>query len=176
LANISQQIAKVRHSLDLFYKYPTDSAFVAQEIDEPVASILHTIEILPKTKEVSYLYPLSCALRIFLYLVYPPFANALSSDIANELRDALGEPKIRLCSALNLTVWQFFVGAAAADLHSETRAWYLHRLKRMFVPMHLFDWQAVIAVLEKSFMPPLTLLEEFRHIWEEICTYSSGQK
>jgi hypothetical protein len=176
IVDISQQIAKLRYSLDLIYNYPTDSSFIVQEIDKPVTSILHTLETLPETEEVSYLSLLARAIRIFICLLWPPSAKTPPSDLANELRHALGEPKMRLCSSINLTVWQMFVGAVAADSNSETRMWYLDTLKKIFVPMRVFDWQAVIAVLEKGFMPPVSLLDEFRHVWEEIRICTDSQK
>ncbi|KAK2595408.1 hypothetical protein QQS21_006882 [Conoideocrella luteorostrata] len=141
----------------------------AQDISNLATSLENSIDIMPKVKS-SHLQALEHALRLYLHILWPP---PLSLDrklhcLVDHLKQSLHEPKIRLCSAMNLTVWQLFVGTVAAGGHSEMREWFIWRLKRIFSAMGIYAWERLLVLFGKTFMPDRTLLMKFKRVWEEI--------
>ncbi|KAG4263042.1 hypothetical protein FPRO04_13291 [Fusarium proliferatum] len=104
---------------------------------------------------------------------------AIRSDV-NGLRQLIDEyhsstaPKqdtaaiIRLCSSMQLLVWQLFVGAAAAEPASEVRSWYVIRLREVVSAMRIGGQNVAMKTLAAVFAPDARLLEKFKTVWDEV--------
>ncbi|KAF4495942.1 hypothetical protein FAGAP_7916 [Fusarium agapanthi] len=75
---------------------------------------------------------------------------------------------IRLCSSMQLLVWQLFVGAAAAEPASEVRSWYVIRLREVVSSMRIGGQDVAIETLATVFAPDARLLETFKVVWDEV--------
>ncbi|KAF5636073.1 hypothetical protein F52700_5387 [Fusarium sp. NRRL 52700] len=80
---------------------------------------------------------------------------------------------IRLCSSMQLLVWQLFVGAAAAEPVSEVRSWYLIRLREVLSSMRIGGQGIAMETISGVFAPDARLLEKFKAVWGEV---SFGQQ
>lgn len=136
-------------------------------IQTRVDALVRGVRNLPRI-ESPYLWALEYSLRLYLSLMWPcSLDRATDVDLLHGLKESLGEPKIRLCAAVHLTVWQLFVGAVAARDHSEMKIWFLSRLAKTLVSMQVDSWERLLVVLEKTFMPDGRLLVEFKKVWNE---------
>ncbi len=168
IGSIASSLDQLRHSLNAFHTQPTVPEATINSILPSISSVQATLYTLPGAGSL-YLQPLSCAIRIFLQLLWPAGAAIGTPTLAEELREMLNTPRLRLCASINLTVWQFFVGAVAAPRGSETRHWFAERLKRMLISMGVVDWKGAVLVLRRGFMPSDLLLQDFRALWEDFC-------
>ncbi|KAF4428910.1 hypothetical protein FACUT_9368 [Fusarium acutatum] len=75
---------------------------------------------------------------------------------------------IRLCSSMQLLVWQLFVGAAAAEPASEVRAWYVIRLREVVSSMRIGGQDVAMETLAGVFTPDARLLDKFKTVWDEV--------
>ncbi|PWI69339.1 hypothetical protein PCL_00986 [Purpureocillium lilacinum] len=168
IGSIASSLDQLRHSLNDFGRQPTAPEVINEFVLQPISSVQESLQALPRAGSL-YLQSLSCAIRIFLQLLWPACAVIDTPVLANELREMLNTPRLRLCASINLTVWQFFVGAVAAPRGSETRHWFAERLKRMLISMGVVDWKGAVLVLCRGFMPSDLLLQDFRALWEDFC-------
>ncbi|KAF7554810.1 hypothetical protein G7Z17_g2663 [Cylindrodendrum hubeiense] len=134
ISRISRDMDMLSKALDVFYTRPEDAEFLGQKIGERVNRLHREIDRL-LTNDGTYIRSWAGALRIFVHLSWPPKPDVDLGDLALALKGMLETPGIRLCSSIDMTVWQFFIGAVAAE-GSNIRLWFIARVRRMFKPMH----------------------------------------
>ena len=142
---------------------------VTQNIHAIVSNLRKIIDTMPKFPS-PYLVTLEHSLHLYLCLVWPPIQDDNINTLrVQQLLESLEEPRIRLCAAAHLMVWQLFVGTMSAENPSATRRWFALRLKRLLESMRVDSWQRLLAVFKKTFKPDVRLLVEFELLWKEAC-------
>ncbi|KAI1055253.1 hypothetical protein LB505_014318 [Fusarium chuoi] len=120
-----------------------------------------------------YIRSLHDSLQLFLSLLWPIEGQRSLAIKAENLKYALLQPHIRLCSSMQLLVWQLFVGAAAAEPAGEVRSWYVIRLREVVSAMRIGGQDVAMENLAAVFAPDAWLLEKFKTVWDEV---SFGQQ
>lgn len=166
-SRICRDMHLLRQGLDRYYTHPEEADHLSRQIGERVDGLQGEIDTLLENSG-PHIRAWASALRIFVFLSWPPKLAVCLRDLADRLREMLEAPGIRLCSSIDMTVWQFFVGAAAAEEGSDTRIWFTTRVRKMFSPMHVCEWKSVMEVLEKGFRPDTHLVERFQRVWDEV--------
>lgn len=108
------------------------------------------------------------SLQLFLLLLWPTEKARHLEVLAEELKYALLQPHMRLCSSMHLLVWQLFVGATAARPSSEVRSWYITRLREVLTSLSAGGQATAMETLTESFSPDKYLLEKFKAVWREL--------
>ncbi|KPM41358.1 hypothetical protein AK830_g5175 [Neonectria ditissima] len=164
--HISCSMKQLREELNHYYAHPAAVESLSQQIGCRVSDLSSVLEPFLDAEGPS-IRAWAVAIQSFLYLSWPPSSEGVClHGMARKLRHALGEPEIRLCASIEMTVWEYFIGAIAADEGSEAREWYVVRLRRMFVSMKVCEWKTVLQRLEKAIMPDVRLLESFKGTWD----------
>lgn len=167
VSRISWDMHLLRQGLDRYYTHPEEADHLSRQIGDRVDGLQGEIDTLLENSGPN-IRAWASALRIFVFLSWPPKLAVCLRDLAERLREMLEAPGIRLCSSIDMTVWQFFVGAVAAEEGSDTRIWFTTRVRKMFSPMHVCEWKTVMGVLEKGFGPDIQLVERFQKVWDEV--------
>ncbi|EEU36746.1 uncharacterized protein NECHADRAFT_51893 [Fusarium vanettenii 77-13-4] len=167
VSRITSGISQLRKALDEFSvtKIPSKSEIL--NIEHQVDCLKLEVEVVLGSDD-QYIRTLRFALQLFLLLSWLSRPETDFGLLAEDLRHSLAKPQIRLCSSVEPTIWQFFVGAVAAEKSMETRNWYINRLQAVFDAMQVTKWTEVVQLLDRTFMPDMGLLERFKLVWQEI--------
>lgn len=174
VSRIIKGISQLRKALDEFNttKIPSKNEFL--NIEHQVDCLHLEVEVVLGSDD-QYIRTLRFALQLFLLLSWLSKPDTDFGILAEELRYSLSKPRVRLCSSVEPTIWQFFVGAVAAEKSIETRTWYIDRLQRVFDSMQVTKWTEVVQLLDRTFMPDMGLLEKFKLVWQEIGYVGQGR-
>ncbi|KAH6993039.1 hypothetical protein EDB82DRAFT_498321 [Fusarium venenatum] len=167
ITTIRNRINGLCQLIDDYHISPTPSSEFALTIGLEVERLQLEIDTLLGSHE-NYVHSLHDALRLYLLLLWPIEEPGRLHVLAEELRYALIQPHMRLCSSMELLIWQLFVGVAAAKPSSEVRSWYITRLREVLSSMHSLGQNTVIDTLTQAFTPDACLLQKFRAIWQGI--------
>ncbi|KAM6509985.1 hypothetical protein FALCPG4_017618 [Fusarium falciforme] len=167
VSRITSGISQLRKALDEFNATKVPSKNEILNIEHQVDCLQLEVEVVLGSDD-HYIRTLRFALQLFLLLSWLSRPDTDFGVLAEELRQSLAQPHIRLCSSVEPTIWQFFVGAVAAEKSVETRTWYIDRLQRVFDSMQVTKWTEVVQLLDRTFMPDMGLLERFKLVWQEI--------
>ncbi|KAH7215891.1 hypothetical protein DER44DRAFT_167376 [Fusarium oxysporum] len=172
VAAIRSDANDLRQLIDNYHASTTLERDTAAIIRYEVHRLQLKVDTLLGSQE-HYIRSLHDSLQLFLSLLWP-IEERRSLDIkAESLKYALLQPHIRLCSSMQLLVWQLFVGAAAAEPASEVRSWYVIRLREVVSSMRIGGQDVAMETLTAVFAPDARLLEKFKTVWDEV---SFGQQ
>ncbi|EGU74901.1 hypothetical protein FOXB_14581 [Fusarium oxysporum f. sp. conglutinans Fo5176] len=172
VAAIRSDANDLRQLIDNYHASTTLKRDTAAIIRYEVHRLQLKVDTLLGSQE-HYIRSLHDSLQLFLSLLWP-IEERRSLDIkAENLKYALLQPHIRLCSSMQLLVWQLFVGAAAAEPASEVRSWYVIRLREVVSSMRIGGQDVAMETLTAVFAPDARLLEKFKAVWDEV---SLGQQ
>ncbi|KAF5638915.1 hypothetical protein F25303_7521 [Fusarium sp. NRRL 25303] len=172
VAAIRSDVNDLRQLIDKYHSSTTPKKDTAVIIRYEVHRLQLKVDTLLGSQE-HYIRSLHDSLQLFLSLLWP-IEGRRSLDIkAENLKYALLQPHIRLCSSMQLLVWQLFVGAAAAEPTSEVRSWYVIRLREVVSAMRIGGQDVAMETLAAVFAPDARLLEKFKTVWDEV---SFGQQ
>lgn len=137
------------------------------QLDEQVSDIQNDLKALCQNKP-TYIRALGQSLELFLYLSWPPAAPIDYASLADRLKQMLENPYASPCSSFHLKLWQYFVGAVAADAYSGTREWLMRELRRMLRAIGICKWDEVTPILDRTYFPNPRLLHRFKSVWYEL--------
>jgi hypothetical protein len=159
---------RLREAIDNFHVTRTTAKTQSDGlIESRIERLRSEIDALLGTSD-HHIRTLRRSIQLFLSLLWPSNTSHKLDILAEELKQALEEPHIRLCSTVDLPIWQFSVGAAAADLLGDTRSWFIERLRDLSTTMNLKMMEQGASSLQASFMPDALLLNKFERIWQEV--------
>ncbi|KAF3021148.1 hypothetical protein E8E14_013864 [Neopestalotiopsis sp. 37M] len=166
------RVNRLREAID-FYHTTTTTAKSQTDglIESRIKRLQSEVDALLGTSD-HHIRTLRRSIQLFLLLLWPNKSLDKLDILAEELKQALQEPHIRLCSTVDLPIWQFSVGAAAADPLGDTRSWFIERLRDLSTTMNVKMMEQGASSLQASFMPDALLLNRFERIWKEV-DYSS---
>ncbi|KAF4960136.1 hypothetical protein FGADI_1154 [Fusarium gaditjirri] len=168
VAAIRSDADDLRHLIDNYHASATRKQDTAAIISYEVHCLQLKVDTLLGSQE-HYIRSLHDSLQLFLSLLWPVEERRSLYIKAENLKYALLQPHIRLCSSMQLLVWQLFVGAAAAESASEVRSWYVIRLREVVSSMRIGGQDVAMETLTAVFAPDARLLEKFKTVWDEVC-------
>ncbi|KAG9495178.1 hypothetical protein J7337_013413 [Fusarium musae] len=172
VAAIRSDIEDLRQLIDKYHASMTLKQDKAAIIRYEVHRLQLKVDTLLGSQE-HYIRSLHDSLQLFLSLSWPIEGPRSLYIKAENLKYALLQPHIRLCSSMQLLVWQLFVGAAATEPASEVRSWYVIRLREVVSSMRIGGQDIAMETLAAVFAPDARLLEKFKAVWDEV---SFGQQ
>jgi hypothetical protein len=164
---LRDEIDILRQSIDKYHASPTPKKQEAAIIRSEVTRLQLEIDTLMGSQE-NFVRSLHDSLQLFLLLLWPTEKASRLEVLAGELKYALLQPHMRLCSSMHLLVWQLFVGATAARPSSEVRSWYITRLREVLASLSVGGQATAMETLTESFAPDKYLLEKFKAVWREL--------
>ncbi|ETS80700.1 hypothetical protein PFICI_08229 [Pestalotiopsis fici W106-1] len=164
---IQSQIDRLCQDIDAYHADSKEKDQRKARIDVQFRRLQSDVDTLLRTQD-HHIRTLRRSIQLFLLLLWPSTAQHELRTLAKDLRQALEEPHIRLCSTVDLPVWQFSVGASAADPQGDTRSWFIDRLTDLSVTMNVRMLEQGTASLASSFMPDACVLEKFKAIWRQV--------
>ncbi|KAF7535371.1 hypothetical protein G7054_g5428 [Neopestalotiopsis clavispora] len=162
------RVNRLREAID-FHHVTTATAKSQTDglIESRIKRLQSEVDALLRTSD-HHIRTLRRSIQLFLLLLWPDKTSHKLDILAEELRQALEEPHIRLCSTVDLPIWQFSVGAAAADRLGDTRSWFIERLRDLSTTMNVKMVEQGASSLQASFMPDALVLNRFQRIWQEV--------
>ena len=173
MSRAGEYIAKLHDAITTYYSKPEDSNLVKFEMESLLADIYHEIHRLGD--KGSYFRAFACAFRVYLLLIWPPQMWIDWAREATELKEALEQPKMRLCGSIELTMWQFFIGSVAAESNPDIRDWFMNRLRRLFMAARIHRWEDALKLLERVFIQDEQLIARFRQVWTSVNVYGRAE-
>ena len=167
VATISESLVQLRRSIDDHRRHDLGPDFVTEEIEEPLNRLLRQARAL-RVDDNPIIQATSLAIELVLYLSWRPQLGISPTAVASELKEALCRFQIRPCSYADMTSCQMMLGAISAEEGSQTRAWFMKRLKNAVLGMQSRGWDDPLKILKKSFMSDSGLMTDFRALWEEL--------
>ncbi|KAF5567382.1 hypothetical protein FPHYL_3285 [Fusarium phyllophilum] len=167
VAAIRSDINDLRQLIDNYHVSTTLKKDKASIIRYEVHRLQLKVDTLLGSQE-HYIRSLHDSLQLFLSLLWPVEGRRSLDIKAENLKYAMLQPHIRLCSSMQLLVWQLFVGAAAAEPASEVRSWYVIRLREVVSSMRIGGQDIAMETLAGVFAPDARLLEKFKAVWNEV--------
>ncbi|KAM0266782.1 hypothetical protein ACHAPA_006559 [Fusarium lateritium] len=164
---IRDELDILRQSIDRYHASPTPKRHDAEIISSEITRLQLQIDTLMGCQE-NFVRSLHGSLQLFILLLWPTEKAGRLEVLAGELKYALLQPHMRLCSSMHLLVWQLFVGATASKPLSEVRSWYITRLREVLACLSVGGQATAMETLTESFAPDKHLLEKFKAVWREI--------
>lgn len=164
---VTDEMAGLRQALNLYHAYDMGPNFVAGEIEARISRLQDVARQL-STDQRPFLRALGHAVKVFLPLSWP--CESVDVDVATlavDLRRSLESSHRRLCSSVDLTSWQFLVGALGSEAGSGHQKWFLLRLRKLLSSSPFRTWENVLSMWQNAFMPDDRVLEQFKRLWEE---------
>ena len=162
---------QLRGGLSVYHSRDMTPDAIFREIQQPIEA-LHSIAQRLKHDNHGFLRASGYAIIVFLHLSWPDTWAGKSreplSTLASDLREALEQSQVKLCSTIDLVVWKFFMGGVASSPQSEARTWFVDRLLRIVRTIPVFQWNEMLEMLERAFLPSEVLLEKCRKLWDEV--------
>lgn len=110
------------------------------------------------------------AFELALFLSASKVGDGIIARVADELRAEMDGIPGRTCIYMDLTSCPLILGAVAAREGSETRDWFLGRLRRAVRAMRLRGWEDPFEALRRAVEADAELLYCLDDLREEICT------
>lgn len=176
VASISNRVIQLRKSIDVYRRHQLlipSTVIAEKEIEEMVAALCREARALCVGEENPSVQATSISIELVLRLSWPPLPPSQSdvdfAPLVSGLKKALCQLEIRPCAYMELTSYQFMLGAIAAGKGSPTRAWYVARLRRVVQAMRMRGWAEPLRILEGGgFLSDPILMELFNTLWIEI--------
>lgn len=169
MANISDDLTQLQKSIDRHRNYPPGSDVEAKQIEEVWNSLLCQTRAL-RLEDNPFVQATSRAIELILYLSWFPHLEGNFTLLANELKEVLSGLPMRPCLFMDITSCQLMLGAVAARKGSQTRAWFVAKLRTAVLALRSRGWVQPLEILEKGFVAEGVLVSRFRALWKELDT------
>jgi hypothetical protein len=110
----------------------------------------------------------SSAIQLVLQLSWDPEQNTALGDTAEELKEAICLLPARSCLFMDVTSCQLMLGAVAAYRGSQTRAWFVAKLRRAVVALRARGYTRPQDILAQGIVAEPSLMDCFGSLWEEV--------
>lgn len=90
------------------------------------------------------------------------------TDTAAGMKEALSKSTNRRCFYMDLTSFHLMIGAITAEEGSQTKAWFIDKLRRAVLAVEARGWERPLEVLEKGLVLDEDLASSLRALWHEI--------
>jgi hypothetical protein len=140
---------------------------VTDEIEEPLNELLCQAQAIRAYDNLA-IQATSRAIELVLYLSWPPQSREILNHVASELKEALCQIQMRPCSHMDLTSCYLMIGAISADKGSQTRAWFMQKLKSAVLAMRSRGFGDPLEILKSGFVLDADLMASFRALWQEL--------
>lgn len=172
VASISDRVIRLRRCIDAYQTNQlSTSSIIATDIEESLAALCREARALHADDNPS-VQAAARSIELVLRLSWPAQPGVDQDQdltlLADELKEAWCRFPIRPCAYMELTSYQFIIGAVAASEYSPTRAWFVARLQRLVKGMQVRGWNEPLEVLDRGFASDPVLLRRFQSLCKEI--------
>ena len=167
VADITESLIRLRKSIAAHRKAPSDSAIRAKGLEADWYDLLFRARAL-QTSNNPYVLAASRAVELVLYLSWYPERETNLTYLATELKEALCGLPVRPCLFMDLTSCQMMLGAIASVEGSETRAWFVARMRNAVVTLRSRGWERPLEILEQGFAADEGMGARFRTLRREL--------
>ncbi|KAK7757577.1 hypothetical protein SLS62_000592 [Diatrype stigma] len=171
VVSISDRVIQLRRSIDAYRNPRLSTSSMATDIEESLAALCREARDL-QADDNPNVQAASRSIELVIRLSWPPQPGVDQDQdlarLANELKEAWCRFPIRPCAYMELTSYQFMIGAIAASQGSPTRVWYVTRLKGLVHGMQMRGWEEPLEALEGGFASDLVLLKGFKSLRKEL--------
>lgn len=171
---IRSEVDHLRQAIDYYHGTSNPTGDMGSNIEQHISRLQSEIDFILGTQD-HHIRTLRLSIQLFLLVLWSNKSSKNLNIMAEDLRRAFEEPHIRLCSTVDLPIWQLSVGAAAASSSRETRSWYMSRLRELSFTMNVDILDKGMASLEATFMPDARVLAQFQQVWQEVSCPSEHQ-
>jgi hypothetical protein len=150
---------------------PSEKKKKNNEIDRTWSHLLHEArELRHAVPENPYVVATSLSAEILLWLCREnqPTTPGGLTQLAGELRQAIYRFPFRPCSFTEMVSCPMMLGAIAASPGSETRAWFVGRLRRSVAAAKSRAWARPLDMVEKKVCTGMVGGGGFEELWREL--------
>ncbi|KAK3291577.1 uncharacterized protein B0H64DRAFT_330349 [Chaetomium fimeti] len=170
ITKVADMTQHLLHLRDLITAYHHERSPFKNEIDQKWAHLLHEArELRRSVPENPYVVATSLSAEILLWLCWE---NQLTpgglTQLAGELRQAICRFPFRPCSFTEMVSCPMMLGAIAARPGSETRAWFVGRLRRSVAAAKSRAWARPLDMVEKKVCTGMVGGGRFEELWREL--------
>ena len=109
------------------------------------------------------------AFELVLFLMTTKKEDGITTRVAEELKADMEVLPGRSCMYMDLTSCHLILGVVAAKDGSETRAWFMGRLRRAIQAMRLRGWENPFGFLQRAIEVDAMLLDCLEELEGELC-------
>ncbi|KAH9904170.1 hypothetical protein F4778DRAFT_734282 [Xylariomycetidae sp. FL2044] len=92
----------------------------------------------------------SLTVELVLHLIWPRQPETDVTPLAKQLQEALMSLPVRPCSYMDLTSRQLMIGAIVARPGSETRMWFVEKIRKAVVQLKSRGWEDPLEIIRKG--------------------------
>lgn len=163
---IGNRLAQLRHMLENYDERADHQDIPINEIKSTVRELHIAAQFLGSSSS-PYVRVTSLAIELYLDFSWPEQPSADLSSLSRRLKDALRQLPIKPCPYMDLTSTSFVLGLVAAEHDSETRLWFLSRLRAVVADMESRGWTRPLQHLERAIESDQRLAARFKAIWDD---------
>jgi hypothetical protein len=167
LGAVCDGLLVLQKSIDAYHTHQSDLGSSIEGIEDSWNQLLSQAQDLHAYQNPS-IQAAALAIELFLYLSWRPKSGDKLMPTATELKEALCRLPVINCAYTNLTSYQLMMGALAADKGSQTRAWFVARLKSAVVALKSRGWKNPLETLQYEHTSDSGLMPYLRDLWNEL--------
>lgn len=164
---MSRSLGELRRYAQSPPNHPTDQTVVEKEVEQPLNDLLQEAQSL-RSESNPYVRATLLSIELIIHLSQSDQSTADTTYLATLLREALCQLPVRQCAYMELTSCHMVIGAAAAKEGSDTREWFVHKLKRGMRAIRMRGWDETRRFLEGGFLCDSGLAGLLRGLWKEV--------
>lgn len=167
MISTSEALVQLSNSVDAYDKDGACSKSVLKQIDESLA-LLHSHVLALRNDANPWVRATSRAIELLLHLTWPQVPSIDLTILASKLQDDLSRLQIRPCPYMDLTSFHIMLGAIAAKEGSETREWFVARLRKVIRSMKQRGWSDPLSIFEGRITGDARITARFKALWDEV--------
>lgn len=166
-AAIVDEVVWWRNSVHAHRKSHLDRESATREVEVSLARLLDQVRALC-IDENPYVQLVSRAIELVLHLSRAHQSGFNLTFLASEMKEWHSQLEIRSCEYMDLTSCYLMVGAISAERGTETRAWFVGKLRKVVLVMQRRGWDHKLRGFEKGFTSDTILRVPLEALWVEI--------
>ncbi|SPO01885.1 uncharacterized protein DNG_04558 [Cephalotrichum gorgonifer] len=169
IAALTDGISRLWASIEAHRTGQPDSSFAVDMIEGPLARLETQARLLGSSDD-PFTQSTAFAIELVLQLSWPTQPPATLTTIAGGLKEALCRIPVRPCFFMDFTSFQLMIGAVAAGEGSQTREWFLTKLKRAVLELRSRGWDEPLELFRRVNFPNVGLMKRFKSLWAELAS------
>ncbi|KAH7324279.1 hypothetical protein B0I35DRAFT_423834 [Stachybotrys elegans] len=165
VSEITERLAKLRDCINTCLQDPTSLSALRETISARVAAMLKELKGL-QTHENNEVRAFSWSAQLLLHLSWQSAPPVDMTMMAKELSHALDCRPFPPCSYMEITSCPLMLGALAAEKGSQTRAWFLTKMRQAVMAPQLRGFDTKIEILRRGMArDDDVLMKPLRDLW-----------
>ncbi|KAJ5238527.1 hypothetical protein N7468_003146 [Penicillium chermesinum] len=167
LVKICEDVIQLQNVVESHHTHSFDPNFVAREIEEPISSLIFQSRFL-RAGDDANMDSAARAIELFLYLLWPSQSAAHLTLLAEQMKHSIIKWPVKGCMFMDLTCFQFVIGAVAAEKGSSTREWFVNKIAGAVRAMKQRGWLNPLHLMGNRYHSGIGVSMKFTALWEEL--------